>query len=63
MSYNKNNALIKINNNSLKEIRKRELPQIADRAKRIGKIIGWGSLSLLGFGAMSMGIGPITAVR
>lgn len=63
MSYNKSNALIKVNNNSLKEIRKRALPKIADKAKRIGKIVGWGSLSLLGFVTMSIGAGPIAVVR
>lgn len=42
MNYNKNNALIKVNNNSLKEMGKRVGPQIADGAKRIGKIVGWG---------------------
>lgn len=63
MSNNKNNALIKVNNNSLKEIGKRAVPKIADGVKRIGKIAGWGSLSLLGLGAMAVGAGPIAVAR
>lgn len=64
MSCNKNNALIKVNNNSLQEIGKRTVSQIADGAKRIGKIVGWGSLFLLGLGAIAIiGTVPITIVR
>ena len=63
MSYNKSNALIKVNNNSLKEIRKRALPKIADGAKRIGKVVGWGSLFLLGLGAMAIESLPIVVAR
>ncbi len=60
---NKNNALVKVKNNSLKEIGKRAVPKIADSAKRIGKIAGWGSLAFLGVGAMAIGNVPIAIAR
>lgn len=63
MAYNKNNALVKVENNSLKEIGKRAVPKIADGAKRIGKIAGWGSLAFLGVGAMAIGNAPVAIAR
>lgn len=62
MSYNKNNALIKVSNNSLKEIGKRAVPKITDGVKRIGKIAGWGTLGLLGFGTMAIGSTPLILI-
>lgn len=59
----KNNSLVKVENNSLKEIGKRAMPKIADGAKRIGKIAGWGSLAFVGMGAAMIGSAPIAAIR
>lgn len=63
MEYNKNNALVKIENNSLKEIGKRAVPKVAEGVKRIGKIVAWGSLAFLGVGAMAVGNLPVAIAR
>ena len=59
----KNNSMIKVENNSLKEIGKRVIPKISDSAKRLGKIVGWGSLAFVGMGAMTVGTAPVATLR
>lgn len=59
----KNNSLIKVEDNSLKEIGKRAMPKVADGIKRLGKIAGWGSLAFVGLGAFTVGSVPIATIR
>lgn len=58
-----NNSLLKIEKNYLIQMRKKAFPKIADSAKRIGKIAGWGSLAFLGLGAMAIGNVPVAIAR
>ena len=57
-----NHYLVKVENNSLKEIGKRMAPKVADGIKRVGKIVGWGSLSFLGIGALAIGNLPVATI-
>lgn len=57
------NSLVKVENNSLKEFGKRAIPKVADTAKRIGKVAGWGSVAILGLGAAAIGSAPVATVR
>jgi len=41
----KNQALVEVKNNSLKEISKRVIPKVADGLKGTGKVAGWGGLA------------------
>ena len=63
MSENKTKALIKVNENSLKEIGKRTLPKIADATKRIAKTVGWGTMAGLGIYVMAVGNFPLAITR
>lgn len=58
----KSNSLVKVENNSIKEIGKSAIPKIADGIKRIGKITGWGSIAVIGLGAFAIGNAPVAAV-
>lgn len=55
-------SLVKVESNSLKEIGKRVMPKAVDSMKRVGKIIGGGSLAVLGLGAFAVGNVPVAAI-
>lgn len=55
MDKTKETALVKVGNQSLKEKTKKAMPKIADGAKRIGKVVGLGSLAALSLGLGALG--------